>query len=79
MDLHLSAREQTLLEELLREAQRRLFLEISKTDHLDYRQRLREREGVLESLLDRIATPAEVGGNAGPGGRERLGTPGAGH
>ena len=61
MDLHLSAGEQTLLEELLLDAQRRLFLEISKTDHLDYRQRLREREELLESLLSRIAAPVGIG------------------
>ena len=61
MDLHLSAGEQTLLEELLLDAQRRLFLEISKTDHLEYRQRLRDREQLLESLLARIAAPAGIG------------------
>ena len=71
MDLHLSAGEQTLLEELLLEAQRRLFLEISKTDHLDYRQRLRDREQLLESLLERIAAAEAVGagGSAARGGR----------
>ncbi len=61
MELHLSAGEQTLLEDLLLDAQRRLFLEISKTDHLEYRQRLRSREQLLESLLARIAGPAGIG------------------
>lgn len=61
MDLHLSAGEQTLLEELLLDAQRRLFLEISKTDHLEFRQRLRDREEQLESLLSRVAAPVGIG------------------
>ncbi len=79
MDLHLSAGEQTLLEELLLDAQRRLFLEISKTDHLDYRQRLRDREQLLETLLARVAAPEAVGAGGGTAPRERLKHWSAGH
>lgn len=73
MELHLTADEQAVLEELLLDAQRRLFLEISKTDHLEFRRMLRKRESILETLLAGVATTkAPVGAVARP---ERLGPP----
>ena len=54
MELQLTVEEQELLTEILEHYQRELLLEISHADHHDFKASLREREGMLESLLDKL-------------------------
>ncbi len=60
MDLHITAQEQELLADVLRHCQRELLLEISHASHQEFKAGLRQREGLLEELLDKLA-PAEAG------------------
>jgi hypothetical protein len=56
--LTLNDQERNLVFEILEEHQRMLLLEIAKTDHHDFKVALREKERLLESLLDRLAVHA---------------------
>ena len=54
MELRLTVEEQQLLAEILRQHQRELSLEISHTDHHDFKARLRARAQTLEGVLEKL-------------------------
>jgi hypothetical protein len=54
--LELTAEETVLVAELLENARTRLLLEIRRTDHRSYRDDLRNRLALIESLLGRVRT-----------------------
>ncbi|MGZ4824572.1 MAG: hypothetical protein ACXVZT_08130 [Terriglobales bacterium] len=54
MELPLTVDEQQLIADVLRQYQRELTLEISHTDHREFKARLRERERLLEGLLEKL-------------------------
>ncbi len=54
MNIELTPAEHKLLEEILRERQRVLLLEIAHADHKDYRRKLLESERTLESLMQKF-------------------------
>ena len=54
MELRLNLEEQQLLAEILRQHQRELSLEISHTDHHEFKIRLRDRQQVLEGVLEKL-------------------------
>jgi len=56
VELILSTHEQELLKEVLEEHHRELLLEISRTDHHDFKRMLKDKEQVVESLLERLGT-----------------------
>jgi hypothetical protein len=51
--LHLSGEEREVLAELLETARARLLIEIRHTDHRAFRDELRQRLTLVESLADR--------------------------
>ena len=55
MNLQLTSDERELLLELLEERRRDLMHEISNTAHYHFKQVLRTKENVLESLLTKVA------------------------
>ena len=57
MELHLTAQEQELLGEILRQHQRGLLLEISHAGHHDFKVALRDRARLLEGLLEKLDVP----------------------
>jgi hypothetical protein len=54
MELKLSAQEQDLLKEILEEHLRELLMEISRSDHHGYKQMLKGKEQMVESLLEKV-------------------------
>jgi hypothetical protein len=54
MELQLTAEERKLLAEILGQHQRALLLEIAHADHLQFKIELRDRERMLESLLQKL-------------------------
>ena len=54
MKMHITAQEQELLTEILRQQQRQLLLEISHAVHHEFKQSLRQRVDVLEALLKKL-------------------------
>ncbi len=54
MELQLTLPEQEFLVDVLRQHQRELMLEISHSDHLEFKLRLRARAELLEGLLDKV-------------------------
>lgn len=54
MELRLTLEEERLVAEILQQYRRELVLEISHTDHHDFRTRLRERAHVLEGVLEKL-------------------------
>jgi hypothetical protein len=54
MELQLTVEEQEFLRDVLEHYQRELLLEISHAAHHDFKTALREREGLLEALLDKV-------------------------
>ncbi|HEX9119078.1 MAG TPA: hypothetical protein VF840_00910 [Terriglobales bacterium] len=54
MELQLTLQEEQLVAEVLRHYQRELRLEISHTDHHEFKSRLRERAQVLEGVLEKL-------------------------
>ena len=59
--IELTEPEHSLLVTLLEERQRELLHEISKADVHEFRRRLQEKEGLLESLLVKLATQVASG------------------
>lgn len=57
MNLMLNSEEEEFLRELLNEHQAALLREISRADHRDFRLELRQKEGLLESLLTKLKRP----------------------
>ena len=57
MDLTLSDDERALLVELLDADYRELKEEIGKTEAFDYKESLRARERLLESLIAKVGSP----------------------
>ncbi|MGD8375852.1 MAG: hypothetical protein PVF68_06910 [Acidobacteriota bacterium] len=57
MQIRLNDEEATVLRELLEEYLSDLRMEISHTDLLDYRDRLRRKQVVIHALLDRLPAP----------------------
>ncbi len=58
MELQLTVQEQELLLSVLRERQRELLREIARADRHDFRQKLQQREVVLEGLLRKLSPEA---------------------
>ncbi len=56
MELKLSAQEQEFLIDILEEHYLHLQREISRTDHREFKQKLRDHEALIESILDRLRT-----------------------
>jgi len=54
MQIELTQAEHGLLITLLQEGQRELLREIARADHHNFRHTLQEREGLLESLLQKL-------------------------
>jgi hypothetical protein len=54
MELTLSAQEAALIKDILEERHLALQREIARTDHREFKQILRERERILESVLERV-------------------------
>ena len=54
MELRLTVDEQQLIADVLRRYQHELMLEISHTDHREFKTSLRERERMLEGLLEKL-------------------------
>lgn len=54
MELQLTLQEEQLIAEVLRQYQRELRLEISHTDHHEFKSKLRERAQVLEGVLEKL-------------------------
>ena len=54
MELRLTLEEERLLAEVLRQYQRELRLEISHTDHREFKSKLRERAYLLEGVLEKL-------------------------
>jgi tRNA G26 N,N-dimethylase Trm1 len=54
MELRLTLDERQLLAEILRQHQRELSLEISHTDHHEFKTRLRARAQMLEEVLEKL-------------------------
>lgn len=57
MQIRLTDGEAMVLRDLLEEYVSDLRMEISHTDLLDYRERLRVKERVIHALLERLAAP----------------------
>ncbi|HUC29366.1 MAG TPA: hypothetical protein VMR80_07275 [Candidatus Acidoferrum sp.] len=55
--LTLNDEERDLVQEILEERHRTLLLEIAHTDHLHFKQVLRKKAGLLESVLTRFMQP----------------------
>ena len=55
MELHLSAEQRDLLLEILEERHRELLWEMAHTDHHHFKQVLRSKERVVESMLEKVA------------------------
>jgi len=55
MEVQLSGAEHALLLTVLRERQRELLREIARSELHEFRKVLQEREGILESLLRKLA------------------------
>jgi hypothetical protein len=60
MEVHVNSEEQKLLAEILHEYQRELLLEISHADHREFKEALRRRAQMLESLLEKVAVPESM-------------------
>ena len=54
MELHLNEAERELLDEILKERHILLEGEICHTDNRDFRRMLRDRETMLEDLIERL-------------------------
>ena len=54
MELHLSEAERELLNEVLKERHMVLQREICHTDNREFRQMLRQRETMLEDIIERL-------------------------
>jgi hypothetical protein len=54
MELRLTLEEEQLVADVLRRYQRELRLEISHTDHHEFKLRLRERAQLLERVLEKL-------------------------
>jgi len=54
MELTLSAQEVALIQDILEERHLALQREIGRTDQREFKQMLREREKILESVLERV-------------------------
>ncbi len=59
METSFTPQEQALLVTILRERQRELLLEISRSELHNFRHELQEREVLLESLLRKLTMEAE--------------------
>jgi hypothetical protein len=59
--LNLPAEERAILAELLESARARLLVEIRHTDHRAFREHLRIRLTLLESLIERCASTMTAG------------------
>jgi len=56
--LELNDEEKDFVQEVLKERQRTLLMEISHTDHHEFKAKLRKKAEVLEGLLNRFLTAA---------------------
>jgi mevalonate kinase len=54
MELRLTLEEQQVMAEILKQYQRELMLEISHTDHHEFKSKLRERARLVEGLLEKF-------------------------
>jgi len=54
VELNLSAQEQEFLIDTLEERYLHLQREIPRTDHREFKQKLRTHEALIESILDRL-------------------------
>lgn len=61
MQLTLTPAEVTLLHEMLDHYLVDLQMEIARTEHKDFRERLRERERLLERLVAELGPPGPAG------------------
>ena len=59
MDLRLSAEEAEFLREVLEERHNELFREISRAQHHHFKTALRQKEALLNSVLNRLSTLLE--------------------
>lgn len=60
MELRLTDAEARVLEEILEGDISRLLLEIAKTDNRQMREGLKEREGLVKGIVDRLAAGARA-------------------
>ncbi|MGH7470027.1 MAG: hypothetical protein ACRENP_18940 [Longimicrobiales bacterium] len=57
VQLNLSAREATVLRDVLQQQHTTLLMEIAKTDTRDYRDSLQERETIVRRITEQLETP----------------------
>jgi hypothetical protein len=57
MDLELNADERALILEVLLERERQLLVEISRSHNHQFREILRKKEAILESVLEKMREP----------------------
>ncbi len=55
MEIKLTDEELQLLLDILEEQHRELLLEISRTDHHEFKNLLRKKEKMVETMLDKLA------------------------
>jgi hypothetical protein len=55
MELYLTSEQRQLLQEILEERHRELLREIAHTDHLHFKEVLRVKAKMVESLLEEVA------------------------
>ena len=58
MELYLTSEQRQLLQEILEERHRELLREIAHTDHLHFKEVLRVKVKMVESLLEEVADGA---------------------
>lgn len=61
MNVELTLAEAQFLADILEEHHRQLQLEIIHTDHKDFKMRLREKEKILDALIDKIVVSRAAG------------------
>jgi len=58
VSLTLDEEERELVQEILEERQRTMLIEISHTDHYEFKVELRKKAELLDSVVSRLAVPA---------------------
>jgi hypothetical protein len=58
MQMSLTAQEEDLLRTILNEHHKELLREIAKADTRDFKQDLKQKAGLLESILNKLAIPS---------------------
>lgn len=55
-EMHLSSEEMDVLRDLLKHVVDDMDVEVSRTDHRDFKEKLKHRRGVLEGVLSKLSS-----------------------